>query len=264
MPFTPVAAANIAEAAAAQIRELIAHDVLAPGDTLPGERALAARMGISRTSLRAALQTLTAEGLLISRHGSGLRVAEDTAGGISEPLERLLASTPDAFEDYIRFRSLIEGASAAEAARHADRTARASIARAHDAMAAAVGAGALDAAAWADAEFHMAIVEAAGNVVTIQIARSLQTLMQRGIAQSHAESQDDPEAWAALVAQHTRILAALDAGEAEPARRAMQDHLTFQIALLRQTAARVRQQDLSERRLAWGAEKSAPKARDGT
>ncbi|MEM6491851.1 MAG: winged helix-turn-helix domain-containing protein, partial [Pseudomonadota bacterium] len=73
MPFTPVQTPNVADAAAAQLRELIAADVLRPGDALPAERTLAERMGISRASLRAALQTLSAEGLVVARQGAGLR-----------------------------------------------------------------------------------------------------------------------------------------------------------------------------------------------
>ena len=76
MPFEPIVAPNLAAAAASQIRELIAKDVLRPGDQLPGERDLSTQMGISRTSLRAGLQTLMAEGLLVSKHGSGLYVAK--------------------------------------------------------------------------------------------------------------------------------------------------------------------------------------------
>jgi len=48
LTFDPIETPNVAATAAAQIRKLIANDVLRPGDQLPGERDLATRMGISR------------------------------------------------------------------------------------------------------------------------------------------------------------------------------------------------------------------------
>lgn len=42
-----------------------------PGGSLPGERAMAERFGVSRTTVRKALAELTAEGLLTRVHGSG-------------------------------------------------------------------------------------------------------------------------------------------------------------------------------------------------
>ncbi|MEM6497433.1 MAG: GntR family transcriptional regulator, partial [Pseudomonadota bacterium] len=77
MPFERIVATNLSEEAAEQIRKLIVTDVLRPGDQLPGERELADRMGISRTSIRSALKVLQSEGLLLTRQGAGLRVADD-------------------------------------------------------------------------------------------------------------------------------------------------------------------------------------------
>ena len=51
----------------------------APGETLPPERRLAEELGVSRPTLRGALATLDAEGLVRSRQGSGV-VALDPLG----------------------------------------------------------------------------------------------------------------------------------------------------------------------------------------
>lgn len=58
-------------------RELVAMlDALDVGDALPSERRLAEELGVSRPTLRQAIDGLVAEGLLDRRHGSGTYVAE--------------------------------------------------------------------------------------------------------------------------------------------------------------------------------------------
>jgi GntR family transcriptional regulator len=58
-------------------RELLARlDGLDVGDALPSERRLAEELGVSRPTLRGAVDELVAEGLLERRHGSGTYVAQ--------------------------------------------------------------------------------------------------------------------------------------------------------------------------------------------
>jgi GntR family transcriptional regulator len=51
-------------------------DELTVGDALPSERRLATELGVSRPTLRAVIDELVREGLLLRRHGSGTYVAE--------------------------------------------------------------------------------------------------------------------------------------------------------------------------------------------
>ena len=51
-------------------------DELRVGDALPSERRLASELGVSRPTLRAVIDELVREGLLLRRHGSGTYVAE--------------------------------------------------------------------------------------------------------------------------------------------------------------------------------------------
>jgi GntR family transcriptional regulator len=51
-------------------------DELHVGDALPSERRLATELGVSRPTLRAVIDELVREGLLLRRHGSGTYVAE--------------------------------------------------------------------------------------------------------------------------------------------------------------------------------------------
>ncbi len=61
-----------------QLVDILAREVLggerAPGDALPNEDDLAARFGVSRSSVREAVKTLSAKGLIESRQRVGAKV----------------------------------------------------------------------------------------------------------------------------------------------------------------------------------------------
>jgi GntR family transcriptional regulator len=53
------------------IRDAVADRTLRPDDALPPERELAAEFGVSRITIRKAIEGLVSEGVLDTRHGSG-------------------------------------------------------------------------------------------------------------------------------------------------------------------------------------------------
>lgn len=65
---------TIVEQASQILRKRIREGVYAPGERLPSESELAEEMGISRTTLRAAMSALVAEGLVVRRQGAGTYV----------------------------------------------------------------------------------------------------------------------------------------------------------------------------------------------
>ncbi|HEU5055973.1 MAG TPA: GntR family transcriptional regulator, partial [Kofleriaceae bacterium] len=78
------------QAAEDAIRSAILRGELAPGSRLPPERSLSATLGVSRLTLRAALASLAAAGLLAVRHGSGYRVRDYRENGGPDLLPGLL------------------------------------------------------------------------------------------------------------------------------------------------------------------------------
>jgi GntR family transcriptional regulator, transcriptional repressor for pyruvate dehydrogenase complex len=70
-----------AQRAAAELRQRILVGELKPGELLAGERELSEMLGVSRLTLRSAIATLEAEGLVKPVHGSGTRVLDHRETG---------------------------------------------------------------------------------------------------------------------------------------------------------------------------------------
>ncbi len=251
MTFEPITSPNLAEAAAGQIRKLIAQDVLHPGDQLPGERDLADMMGISRTSLRAGLHMLVAEGLLISRQGAGLFVAKDLGKSLADPLVALLESSADAVQDYLGFRMMLEGDCAAFVAENGTTAEKDRIAEIHKLLSDAAQANDDALTAELDKAFHMALVETTGNIVAIQVARSLSALLEHSVAQSHEVAYGQAGGRDAILEQHSAILTAIKASDPDAARQALRAHLAHFGALFRKAADAEARERTVEKRMAW-------------
>lgn len=86
----PVRRLKLADAVAAQLTQLIANREYQPGDRLPSERELCEQFGVGHSTLREALRSLEADGLVRSDHGVGIFVIspvgkQRNSGGILLP-----------------------------------------------------------------------------------------------------------------------------------------------------------------------------------
>ncbi|NUB45424.1 GntR family transcriptional regulator [Fertoebacter nigrum] len=80
-----------------RIADAVAEGRLAPGDSLPAERDMAAMTGLSRVTVRKAVQALVAQGVLVQKRGSGTFVAARV-----ERLEQALSLLTSFTEDMAR------------------------------------------------------------------------------------------------------------------------------------------------------------------
>ena len=81
------------EEVVSQLREMIHRGELRSGDRLPPERDLAKLLGVSRPTLRAAIRSLAAVGVLQSKQGAGTFVVEaDDSPALDGNALRLMAS----------------------------------------------------------------------------------------------------------------------------------------------------------------------------
>lgn len=93
---------------AARIKEeWLAPTEARPGSKLPTERQLQAHYGVSRATISRALSTLTAEGLIRTRQGSGAYVAEEPPTSVGGKLVGFIAPhipQPDLLQDPVLLR----------------------------------------------------------------------------------------------------------------------------------------------------------------
>ncbi|BAP43430.1 FCD domain-containing protein [Pseudomonas sp. 21LCFQ02] len=231
MGFGQVRQRRLSDDIVEQLEKMILEGTLKAGGRLPAERVLAEQFGVSRPSLREAIQKLTAKGLLISRQGGGNYVAENLGSTFSDPLLQLLESSPDAQRDLLEFRHTLEASCAYYAALRATDLDRERLRQAFDALqdcyARAEQEGGVEEAA-ADANFHLAIAEASHNAVLLHTIRGLFDLVRRnvvinigGMYQQRSETRD------MLIAQHRELYEAIIEGRAEDARSVSSRHLMY-------------------------------------
>lgn len=227
MPFKKVTPEKLASAVVSQIEKLILRGILRPGERLPSERDLADRFGVSRPSLREAVADLQDRGLLTTRAGSGIFVADVLGNAFSEALIDLFARHDDAVSDYVSFRRDIEGLAAQRAARLASDTDIQVIDAIFRKMEAAHAKGDPEREARLDAEFHMAIVEASHNVVMLHMMRSMFQLLQEGVFYNRQVMFRQSSMRNMLLDQHRAINVALCQRDPEAAQAAVIQHLDF-------------------------------------
>jgi GntR family transcriptional repressor for pyruvate dehydrogenase complex len=197
---------------------------LGPGARLPTEQALTLAMGVSRTVVREAVSALRADGLLVTRRGSGAYVADPAAGPFRIGAAR--AAALGDILDVMELRLAVEVEAAAFAAERASRRQIAAIRAAWRAIDRALRAG--EGAVAEDFAFHRAIAEATGNR---QFPRFLAFLGSHVIPrQSVRLSLDTPAERRAYLEriqhEHASIVSGISGRDPAEARRAMRDHLT--------------------------------------
>lgn len=252
MGFGQIRQRRLSDDIVEQLEKMILEGALKAGGRLPAERALAEQFGVSRPSLREAIQKLTAKGLLVSRQGGGNYVAENLGSTFSDPLLQLLESSPDAQRDLLEFRHTLEASCAYYAALRATDLDRERLREAFDALQdcyarAEEGGGAEEGAA--DANFHLAIAEASHNAVLLHTIRGLFDLVRRnvvinigGMYKQRAETRD------MLIEQHRELYEAIVEGRAEEARSVSSRHLMYVQEVLQEVREQEARAARAERR----------------
>ncbi|RYI32847.1 MAG: FCD domain-containing protein [Acetobacteraceae bacterium] len=227
MPFSKVTAEKLSTSVVRQIEQLILRGILRPGERLPSERDLADKLGVSRPSLRDAIADLGDRGLLVSRPGSGIFVAEVLGSAFSPALTQLFATHDEAVFDYIAFRRDMEGLAAERAARLGSETDLKLIDTIFGKMELAHQKRDPSDEAELDAEFHMAITEASHNVIMLHMLRSMFELLRQGVFYNRQVMFKNRMTRDQLLDQHRAINAAIQARDPAAARAAVGAHLSY-------------------------------------
>lgn len=179
-------------------------------------------------------------------HAAQLRHVE--AADMVDPLSRLLHGHPETAFDYLEFRRLLAGQAAAFAA---ERGSEQDIAHLHQCLRAMEEAHALDdpaQEAMADAQFHLACYEMAGNTVMIHIMRRLFDMLRSGVFYDRADLYLRRGVRDGFLRQHQAIYAAIAARNPDAARAAADAHLASTAEALREAQRADHRREVSVRR----------------
>ena len=241
-------APRLADTIAAELEQRILEGSWNAGDRLPAERELSQQLGVSRSSLREAIQKLVSRGLLVSRQGGGTFVTDRLESGLLEPWEGMLANHPSVREDLLEFRELLEGKAAACAAERATTEDQLRIQRCHEALDTAYRGGTLAERVDADLAFHQAVADAAHNAIIGHLTASLLRLLQDHLRQNVGELIQFPDASEKLRLQHQDIYDAIRRGDAAAAQQASLRHVGYVRDTLAETLKREGRRETAQRR----------------
>ncbi|TGB10290.1 FadR/GntR family transcriptional regulator [Streptomyces sp. MZ04] len=198
------------------LRSYVAEGGLGAGDRLPPERDLAARLGVSRASVKQAIVVLEVQGLVEARHGGGTYLVRDTLD--VEPVEQLVERRRR-LPDVLDAREALETKLAELAAERRTDEDLVAIRSALARMATEIEDGAHGVEG--DRLFHAAVTGAAHSGILAEFMRSIADQ----IAESRNESLRQPGRPPRSHAQHLAILEAIEARQPKKAAAAMRRHV---------------------------------------
>ncbi len=223
-PLEPIRRAPLYEQAADKLRTLIDAKHLAPGDRLPAERDLAARLGVSRSSIRQALTMLRVMGLLEIRHGTGIYLLRPVRDVIPPIAVESVGADP-VLPAVSEVREVLESHAARMAARHRTAVDLATMAHAIAEMETEIGRG--EPGLEGDRRFHRAVIAAARNPVLADLMLDLQPTVDLVSKGSLERAGQPPRS----LATHRLIFEAVTRQDEEEAASLMHDHLAITGAL---------------------------------
>ena len=218
---------RISDAVSVALEARILDGSFKPGARLPSERNLALELGVSRTSLREAMQQLVSKGMLTTRHGGGTFVTGNLEAPFVDPWQDMLQGHPMLQADMLEFRHMLEGKAAGLAA---ERATEADLLRLDQCFAQVEQAYAGDDMVRiieVDVAFHQAVADAAHNVLIGHLVSSLLKVIHHHITRNLAHLIERPRHWEKLLAQHRAIWQAIRQHNAAAAKEAAQIHIDF-------------------------------------
>ncbi|TXI66099.1 FadR/GntR family transcriptional regulator [Mycolicibacterium mageritense] len=224
----PVTRPRLYEVIVEQLCGFMSDNEMNPGDRLPAERELAAKLGVSRASLSQALVALEVQGVLSVRHGDGAILVRRPT---EERAVRALREHADRIPDVIEAREALEVKLAALAAARRTDAEMAAIDSAIATMESEVDSG--DRGVVGDEMFHEAITAAAHSSLLAKLMHEISGLVRETRIESLSQ-QDRPRA---SLEGHRRIADAVRKQDPDQAAQAMADHIRMvsDVALLRDT-----------------------------
>ncbi len=162
-----------------EIKRMIQSGELKEGDRLPNQNEFAAQLGVSRTSLREAFNTLCVLGVLEQHQGYGTIVKSRFSALYADHLSTPFITDEKATMELLEARQFIEIGAARLAAKNATPEQIEKMGTLIDAMAKANEKGDTQKLSEQDIDFHFQIAQATQNRVMIHLLANIRNLMEK-------------------------------------------------------------------------------------
>jgi DNA-binding FadR family transcriptional regulator len=224
---TPATSPRAFEAILEQLESAITQGALSAGDRLPSERELASNLGVSRTSVREALRVLEALGVVETRRGPehGAVLVVEPGNAFVTIVRMLAALRHIELEEIVDFRATVESGAARRLAEHPNAEALPALERILTAMESEdVGHDEFHAL---DAEFHLALVQGAGNRLVNLLAGGLSSTLRRVITDVGFLEPRRADVRPRIVKEHRALFAAIRRGDEAKAAELANRHVRY-------------------------------------
>jgi len=206
----------------AEIRDKVISGELEEGQMLASQDDLAKEMGVSRASLREALNHLRLMGLIETKHGSGSVVRRTTPVAFINSLSSLLTMDRASAAELLDARLYIESAVAAVAAKNASEEDVKRMKQLVKGMERDFKVGDIESFTRRDVQFHMLIAQSTKNRVLVKVVEIIRDILRQFIKKFFATV---PASVSDAIEYHRRIYEAIRDGDAEGAQRHMEAHI---------------------------------------
>ena len=231
--FYPVTHRDAVGEVTDRLMAAVALGLYLPGERLPTERALAATLGVPRTTVRDSLARLRADGVVETRRGrtGGAYVRADWSDRSPDAIRNALRPDDEELAALFDMRELVEGMIARAAARRRTPDDVAAITRA---LAAFLAATTPSEHHRADIALHAAVLLAAHNSQLVALTTDLLARITPGIA----IEPYSPDMDARASVEHRELVEAVVAGDAERAGTIAEHHFQITSENTRRVVAR--------------------------
>lgn len=208
---------SLVEKTCQQLAELARRDRQDDDGWLPTERALSAKLGVSRSVVREAVKRLEMQGMLEIRHGIGIKAVDHLHKPLTAALELLVPGEEERLRQLVEMRFVFEPENARLASATATDHQLEILHAIHHRL---EKAESHEAAVEADMDFHCAIAAASGNQIAKLLMFSLCDLLRASLVRGYHRVTTESS-----IREHSQILKAIARRAPAAAAKAMTQHI---------------------------------------
>lgn len=218
MPIQKVLRLSITDQVFNQLKEQLYRNEWKIGEKIPSENELTELFGVSRITVRQALQKLTALGLIETRLGEGSFVKSVTLGTSMNQLIPMAYLAENSLLEIIEFRRVMEGKVAELATKKATQEEIVTLEKAYKQM--ELVKDDLQKFAEADMSFHLILANMTKNSIIIQSFHIIQDVLRCAFSDIVSKRGNS-----AGLYYHKLLLEVVQSGNHLEAKRIMEEHM---------------------------------------